>query len=312
MAEYRAAGKAGDGRGKSGGRRDMRAREARSHIEEMARRFEREITASTEVMRQVDGIPAVEVVEPCIPTVTVVDEDSVAAVLARGRGRAQFCDLALLDFASFTNPGGGYERGAWAQEEALCAESFLYNVLAQAKDWYGENRRRHINCGLYRNRALVVPHVRFAREKVHAYADVIVAAAPNARRAREEYHVDEATMERAMRERIRLVLALVDELGHERLVAGAFGCGAFGWDAVRVAELFLEELASGSHGVREVVFATPKSRYDDNHDRFSHVFEQFPEKSPVPFEVAKAERLARTAVEEAAREEEDDDWRNYL
>ncbi|MFR3451345.1 MAG: TIGR02452 family protein [Collinsella sp.] len=88
--------------------------------------------------------------------------DAVAAILENGRGRAEFCDLAVLDFASFTNPGGGYTRGSWAQEEALCAESFLYNVLEKQGDWYGENRRRNINCDLYRNRALVVPKVRFS------------------------------------------------------------------------------------------------------------------------------------------------------
>ena len=313
MAEYRAGGEAGGRGNKVGGRKDARARAARVHIDAMARRYAREIEASAGAMRRVDAAPTVEVAEPCVPVVTVTDEDSVAAVLSRGRGRAQFCDLALLDFASFTHPGGGYERGSWAQEEALCAESFLYNVLTQAKDWYAENRRRNVNCGLYRNRALVVPQVRFAREKVHAYADVIVAAAPNARRAREEYGVDEAVLERAMRERIRLVLSLVDELGHERVIAGAFGCGAFGWDATRVAELFLEELAAGAHGVREVIFAVPATRYDDHHERFAHVLACFPEKNPVPFEDAQAERAARAAAERAAAEdEEEDDWRNYL
>ena len=40
----------------------------------------------------------------------------------------------------------------------------------------GENRRRNLNCELYRNRGLVVPKVRFDREKYHSYADVIVVS----------------------------------------------------------------------------------------------------------------------------------------
>lgn len=312
MADYHAGNRSAGRGARSVGRKEARAQAARAHIDDMAHRYAREIEASAAGVRRIDGTLAFEVANPCVPTVAVTDEDGVAAVVSRGRGRAQFCDLALLDFASFTHPGGGYERGAWAQEEALCSESFLYNVLAQQKDWYAENRRRHINCGLYRNRALIVPRVRFARENVHAYADVIVAAAPNARRAQEEYHVDDATLERAMRERIRLVLALVDELGHERLVAGAFGCGAFGWDAAKVAELFLDELARGEHGVREVIFAVPATRYDENHERFAHALAHFPEKNNVPFEDVQAEREARAAAEQAAAEEGEDDWRKYL
>ena len=100
------------------------------------------------------------------------------AVIEHGRGVANYCDLALLDFASFTNPGGGYDRGNWGQEQALCAESTLFNVLREQKAWYAQNRSRNINCELYRNRGIVVPKVRFDRDRYHGYADVIVVAAP--------------------------------------------------------------------------------------------------------------------------------------
>ena len=33
---------------------------------------------------------------------------------------------------------------------SLCRESFLANVLERFGDWYAENRRRNINCELYR------------------------------------------------------------------------------------------------------------------------------------------------------------------
>ena len=123
---------------------------------------------------------------PVLPEVTVLDASATQAILDNGRGYAQFCDMAVLAFASFTNPGGGYIQGYLGQEATLCADSYLYNVLDKQRKWYGENRRRNINCELYRNRALVVPAVRFDRKHVHAYADVIVAAAPNAKRARQE------------------------------------------------------------------------------------------------------------------------------
>lgn len=283
---------------------------AERHIKEMQDHLAAEIAQAVRDTRVYDSAPKPRV-EGRVAQVSVVNEDGVAAVLARGRGIASACDLAVLDFASFVSPGGGYERGAWAQEEALCAESFLYNVLAEKRAWYAENRRRYVNCELYRNRALAVPRVRFERDGYHSYADVIVAAAPNARRAREEYRVDEGALMAALRDRVRLVLAVADDLGHDKLVLGAFGCGVFGWDAAVVAEAFRAELASGRHLAHEVTFAIPRGRADENLEVFQHAFATFPEANAEPY-VSRAELAARAAQVAVEPEEEDDDWRQYL
>lgn len=302
-------------RARNNPRRDARRLDAERHTEEVARRLAKDIERSLAGVTRVEGAPQAEVTDPCVPEVQVVAQDSVAAILEHGRGYAQFCDLAVLDFASFVNPGGGYIKGAMAQEEALCSESYLYNVLAEQRDWYGENRRRNINCELYRNRALVVPAVRFERGKTHAYADVIVAAAPNAQRARNDYHIDDATLDAAMRDRIRFVLACVDALGREKAVLGAYGCGVFGWDATKVAAMFREELASGTHAVKQVWFAIPRTRYDENLAAFEHAFSAYPEAPATTFaEAQAAQRKAQEAQAAAAEaeDEEDDDWRKYL
>ena len=360
------------------GKRAGREKAAAAHIEDMERRFGKEIEASAAGTLRIDGMPEkkapapepepvaegaapaseapvaaagegaapeaepVEAVEPAegavagteaqaaeaveqapeaeqavgtgpvVPVVTVADQDAVAAILERGRGRAQYCDLTVLDFASFTTPGGGYDRGAWAQEEALCSESFLFNVLNRNKDWYAENRRRNINCNLYRDRALVVPKVRFTRDRIHAYADVLVVAAPNAAYAKSDYGVSDEALERAMRDRIRFLLAVADEMGNEKAVLGAFGCGAFGWDAEVVAPMFLEELASGEHILKEVVFAVPKARYNKNFEQFQHAFAKFPEKNEVSFADAQAAAAAAADARAVEEDEEEDDWRRYL
>lgn len=297
-------------RANNGDRREERAREAKRHIAEVDATLANDVARSLTELKRYDAIPAVSV-EGCLPKVTVCAQDSVAAVLERGRGIASACNLAVLDFASFTNPGGGYDRGSWAQEEALCAESTLFNVLREQRAWYGENRRRNINCELYRNRGLVVPKVRFERDQYHSYADVIVVAAPNARRARENYHIDDATLLAAMRERIRFVLAIADELGHKQLVLGAYGCGVFGWQASVVAELFRAELAKGTHVAEQVVFAIPRGRFDENLPRFEHALANFPEANDAPYvkPSAKPKQEVKVEVED---DEEEEDWRKYL
>ena len=270
---------------------------------------------STESADEAESAPAEEAA-PVLPEVTVLDAPATQAILDNGRGYAQFCDMAVLAFASFTNPGGGYIQGYLGQEATLCADSYLYNVLDKQRKWYGENRRRNINCELYRNRALVVPAVRFDRKHVHAYADVIVAAAPNAKRARQEYRVSDDALLDALRDRIRFVLAICDELGREKLVLGAWGCDNNGFDAETVAELFRKELASGDFKVKQVFFAVPSTRWDEDFAKFEHVLANFPERNEESYAQVAARAAAARAAEQAQAaaedDEDDDDWRKYL
>ena len=273
-------------------------------------------SAPAEEPAETEPAPAAEEPAPVLPEVTVLDASATQAILDNGRGYAQFCDMAVLAFASFTNPGGGYIQGYLGQEATLCADSYLYNVLDKQRKWYGENRRRSINCELYRNRALVVPAVRFDRNHVHAYADVIVAAAPNAKRARQEYRVGDDALLDALRDRIRFVLAICDELGREKLVLGAWGCDNNGFDAETVAELFRKELASGDFKVKQVFFAVPSTRWDEDFAKFEHVLANFPERNEESYAQVAARAAAARAAEQAQAaaedDEDEDDWRKYL
>lgn len=272
--------------------------------------------AAAEEAAETESAPTAEKPAPVLPEVTVLDASATQAILDNGRGYAQFCDMAVLAFASFTNPGGGYIQGYLGQEATLCADSYLYNVLDKQRKWYGENRRRNINCELYRNRALVVPAVRFDRNHVHAYADVIVAAAPNAKRARQEYRVGDDALLDALRDRIRFVLAICDELGREKLVLGAWGCDNNGFDAEAVAELFRNELASGDFKVKQVFFAVPSTRWDEDFAKFEHVLANFPERNEESYAQVAARAAAARAAEQAQAaaedDEDEDDWRKYL
>lgn len=280
---------------------------------------ETEVTAEpapAEEAAETESAPAAEEPAPVLPEVTVLDASATQAILDNGRGYAQFCDMAVLAFASFTNPGGGYIQGYLGQEATLCADSYLYNVLDKQRKWYGENRRRNINCELYRNRALVVPAVRFDRNHVHAYADVIVAAAPNAKRARQEYRVGDDALLDTLRDRIRFVLAICDELGREKLVLGAWGCDNNGFDAEAVAELFRKELASGDFKVKQVFFAVPSTRWDEDFAKFEHVLANFHDCNEESYAQVAARAAAARAAEQAQAaaedDEDEDDWRKYL
>lgn len=90
--------------------------------------------APAEEAAETEPAPAAEKPAPVLPEVTVLDASATQAILDNGRGYAQFCDMAVLAFASFTNPGGGYIQGYLGQEATLCADSYLYNVLDKQRN----------------------------------------------------------------------------------------------------------------------------------------------------------------------------------
>lgn len=181
--------------------------------------------------------------------------------------------IGVLDFASFLSPGGGYINGAIAQEEALCASSFLYNVLSKKNKWYFDNRKKYKNGGLYDTRLLYVPKVLFdSKDDKSIPCNVIVCAAPNKAVAlMNGISVEEVSD--TLLERVRAVLTVAAEQKCTDLVLGAFGCGVFDNDPSEVAIFFLCELYTAFSGVfNSVTFAIPirTERDSVNYNAFRH------------------------------------------
>ena len=84
----------------------------------------------------------------------------------------------ILDFASYTTPGGNYLDGGLGQEESLCHASNLYNVLNLCPEYFSPNQT-NTNQGLYNNRAMYLQDIQFEKDGVFRAADVIVCSAPN-------------------------------------------------------------------------------------------------------------------------------------
>ncbi len=179
--------------------------------------------------------------------------------------------LAVLNFASYRRPGGGFLRGATTQEEALCHASFLYNVISSIPNFYEWNKANY-NMGLYKNRALYSPGVYFFIDDSDKYvtADVLTCAAPNrTAMLKEKQFVSEKENESSLRERIRFLRDICDAEGVDTFVAGAFGCGVFSQNPETVARLFIEFFSDTK--VKQVIFAIPPG---SNYDAFARVLKQ--------------------------------------
>ncbi|MET9992457.1 TIGR02452 family protein [Streptomyces mutabilis] len=158
-------------------------------------------------------------------------------------------EVAVLNFASARNPGGGYLNGAQAQEEALCRASALYTCLLRAREFY-DHHRAHRD-PFYTDRVIHSPAVPvFRDDRGHLLdepytAGFLTAAAPNAGVVLRTAPERAAELPAALAARAERVLETATVHGYRRLVLGAWGCGVFRNDPAQVAGAFRTLLGPG-------------------------------------------------------------------
>jgi uncharacterized protein (TIGR02452 family) len=169
--------------------------------------------------------------------------------------------IAVLNFASARNPGGGYLGGAKAQEEDLCRHALLYPCLLRAPDYYAAHRAS--SDLLYSDRVIWSPDVPVHRGGDGRLAEpypvsFLTAAAPNAGEALRRDPDAGPRIRRALHRRTERVLAVAAHHGARNLVLGAWGCGVFRNDPREVAEAFHTHLTGDgafSSAFERVLFA---------------------------------------------------------
>ncbi len=150
--------------------------------------------------------------------------DAIRKLILEGKEK-----IGVLNFASAKNPGGGFLNGAKAQEESLAASSTLYRTLIVHEEYYRENR--NCNSMIYTNHAIYSPDVVFFRDGSFRLtepmkASVLTLPAVNMGQVIQKGE-DVETARQAMKQRMKLALAIFANEGAENLVLGAYGCGVF-------------------------------------------------------------------------------------
>lgn len=167
--------------------------------------------------------------------------------------------IAVLNFASAKNPGGGFINGAMAQEESLAASSCLYSTLIAHETYYKNNRA--CNTMMYTNHAIYSPDVVFFRDGAFRLLEQPVTASVLTLPAVNMGQVllkgeDAASAKQAMRERMKLALAIFASQKCPHLILGAYGCGVFRNDPEDVAAWWQELLENHFPDTfRTVIFA---------------------------------------------------------
>jgi uncharacterized protein (TIGR02452 family) len=199
--------------------------------------------------------------------IEVIDSTTENAIFKYNKGTIP----CALNFASFTRPGGGFIKGSFAQEEALCHVSNLYNVLLAFKDHYDNNYKKiSFTSGLYDNWAIYSPGIYFKVVDFEAYANVITCAAPNYTVYKEKSDND-TLYDEVLRSRIKYILDIARDNEQKILILGAFGCGVFGNDPIKVATMFKSLLRN--YKFEKVIFAIPHTN-NGNYEAFKKVFDE--------------------------------------
>ena len=256
--------------------REKRAEQARKHTKEMQKVYKDKIEESIRDTIIYDTYFVSNKNYSCNTNIIVELSDSISSIIKH----VDKCKdkMAVLNFSSYKNPGGMFINGSKAQEECLCHESFLYNVLSQKNDFYEWNNQ-HKNKALYSNRALYSPNILFVKKsndylfktEAMCFCDVITCAAPNKSAAQKYQNVSDEENTKVLRSRIKFVLDIAKDNYVDTLILGAYGCGVFGQDAKEVASIFKEYLNITHKCFKKVVFAIPNGR-DGNLEAFKEVF----------------------------------------
>ena len=235
-------------------------------------------------------------VRPQLALLHVFNQD---CILATRQLVEQGMNPALLNMASLYHPGGGVLQGSGAQEEDLCRRSTLAISLYQFSlpggrygdlaDMVGVKRRaeRYPMDNTYGG--IYSPDITFfrgTRDEGYVLLDepfkaaVISVASLNYNPKHGHNQLDDGNIPEAdkpiLKEKIRTILRIGALKGHDSLVLGALGCGAFCTPPAQMARLFHQVLDEQEFQgcFKEIVFAIIDSPSSNNFKPFQKEFQK--------------------------------------
>ena len=192
--------------------------------------------------------------------------------------------VAVHNFASASNPGGGVVNGASAQEECLCRCSGLYFSLNTPAMWDGfYEPHREAHDPIHNDDIIYTPGVtvfktdtampKLMPESDWYDVDVITCAAPNLRsQPSNRYNSGDGNKQTVMNDkdllvlherRLHRILEVALSEGCDTIILGAFGCGAFQNNPEVVALANRNVIKDYLHAFKNIEFAVYCSPRDE-------------------------------------------------
>lgn len=175
----------------------------------------------------------------------------------------------VLNLASYTHSGGGVERGARAQEEDLYRQS----------NYFQANSQRLYPLAM--DEVVYSPLVHIIKNSVYQLLDkpfpVSCLAVAAIRNPQIKYDSDWRSMfsnnhqQQITQEKIDMIFKVAILHGHDSLVLGALGCGAYANPPYEIAQMFKRSLLKYSLYFKKIGFAVLSHEGNPNYDIFRSV-----------------------------------------
>ncbi len=215
------------------------------------------------------------------PAKVVVSKNRTYEAAAGYRGQ----HVAVHNFASASNPGGGVVNGASAQEECLCRCSGLYFSLNTPAMWDGFYQpHRDAHDPIHNDDIIYTPDVTVFKtdtampqlmpESDWYDVDVITCAAPNLRNIPSNKYntgdgnknviIGDKDLLALHEKRLRRILEVALSENCDTIILGAFGCGAFQNNPEVVAQANRNVIKDYLHAFKNIEFAVYCSPRDES------------------------------------------------
>lgn len=181
---------------------------------------------------------------------TEVRVESIDCLIAGRNLQLEGLNPVVLNMASSMNPGGGVIGGAGAQEENLFRRSNLFKSMyqyARYAEEYGLKLSPHQypldrnHGGVYTPNAVVFRGSQAAGypllKEPHILSFVAVAGISHPKLVKDKVAPEEVTV---TKNKIRTIFRIALKHGHDSIVLGALGCGAFCNPPAHIAKIFHE------------------------------------------------------------------------
>ena len=180
---------------------------------------------------------------------------TVRAGYELAQNKKKFDKIAILNFADALVPGGLVLYGAPTQEENICRCSNLYETLLECPLYYNMNGL--LGSSVYLDIMIYSPNITVFKDDetyeliVPEQMDVITCPAPSC-------YLRDDDADRIFTKRIKKILIAAQKRGVNKIVLGAWGCGAFGQNPFVVGRAFAKVLKNVT-AFDEVIFAIKSS-----------------------------------------------------
>lgn len=198
-----------------------------------------------------DLIQTLELKKDCETEFEMEFESTLEGIFRIYEEKSSEISLAVLNFASAKNPGGGFLKGSMAQEESLAYVSGLFSCLKNSPVY--ELNRQNMREGLYHDTVIFSPSVPVFRDKEGnlmeepIFCSFVSCPAVNTTVALQN-GIPECVIEKIMKDRMDFFLAICVKHGIDCLILGSWGCGVFGNNIDYVAKNMIDLLSGKYYG----------------------------------------------------------------